>query len=532
MQKENLCKADELEKIINNTPDGGVCCLEKKNYFLKRRVVIENKKDIIIDGNGAQIITQYINSKEYKESADAILIRECKGVTIKNLTFDCSSPPNITAKVVSVDRENKNIIIKVFDEFEINGQELMMALNSADNEGSFNYHIQHYSLHPDPNIVTLIQDEILLANTYYSAKNEYLGGNRFKIYLPVDKKYEKLTVGETICIRHSMYGPSLITIRQSDDTLLKDITIFSAPGMGIMVFPRSNNLTVDTLNMIKKEGSNVLMSGNCDGIHLTGLSGKFIMRNCIFDSLGDDALNVHSTAATVTQIIESEKIKCNYCKKTKDGQLSEKWCSQGDIIKVFEPKSMEHKATLKVLSFKDGILTFKKVFGEVKSGYELQNMAFAPSCLIDGCTVKNTRARAFMIQTNDVEIKNCYLFGMSASAIKAAPAFEYWHEVGPVENLYIHDNVIEKCTIRDLKAPDIAVFTCHDENDDNIKKLHKNICIENNRFKRCDGLCIKVSSAEGVTIKNNTFENRKNKEINPVQVVSSTDVTLYENKDV
>lgn len=48
----------------------------------------------------------------------------------------------------------------------------------------------------------------------------------------------------------------------------------------------------------------------------TGLCGKLTMKNCDFDGLGDDALNVHSST-----VVDAENgiIKCNYCKKDRMG---------------------------------------------------------------------------------------------------------------------------------------------------------------------------------------------------------------------
>lgn len=534
MNLMNLCcDADKLEKLINETPDGEVCRLSDSRYYLTRRVVIKNKSNMIIEGNGAKIITKYVNSDDYSASADAFLLFGCKSVTLRNMVFDTDVPPNVTGTVEAIDRENEHMTFVIDPKFEIHGDEVLMAINSVDEEGTFDYHIQHYAFHPDPDIVTMIQGEILLANTYTSAPKDYLGNNRFKVYLPLRDNYQKLTVGSRLCIRHTMYGPSTITIKESDDTVLEDITMYAAAGMAVMVLPRCNNLVIDGLKMLRREDGSVFMAGNCDGVHITGLSGKFTMRNCVFDGLGDDALNIHSTAGTITAVYpEENRIKCNYCKKTEDGKLSAKWCQKGDTVKVFTLPSMKVAATLKVQSFEDGFLSYELIDGEVEVGCELQNMAFAPSCEIDNCIVKNTRARAFIIQTPNVEIKNCTLFGMSFNAIKVAPAFEYWHEVGPVDNLYIHDNKIEKCNWANTSVPAIGVYTSHRGNDESVTGLHRNIRIENNVFTRAEGLCINVSSSDGVTVKGNRFVDRQKREIAPVEMVSCTMVSVSDNQDI
>lgn len=504
------CQANELEALIAATPDGGVCHLENKRYDIKRRVEIRDRRDLTIEGNGALIVTEYINSADYTHSTDAFLIERCQNLVLRNVVIDTDVSPNVTATVEKVDAEAETLFVRVDEQFPMKGNEVLMTLGSVDDEDSFDYRLHHYALHPDRNIVTLIQDEILLANTYASAPYDYLGDNCFAIKLAA-AKLAKTQVGDRVCIRHTMYGPGVIILRNSDDTVLENITMYATPGMGLMILPRCHNLTVDGLRMIRREGSSVLMSCNCDGIHMTGLSGKFIMRNSEFDGLGDDALNIHSTAGTASEVdMEAHTIRCHYCKKRPDGELPATWCRAGDRIRIFDPKTIQCVGELTVVDFREGVLTFSDLKGQLEQGFSMQNMAFTPSCLLENCTVKNTRCRAFLFQTNDVEVRNCTFFGMSSCAIKAAPDLGYWYEVGPVDGLYIHDNRFVKNGFRDAVSPTIALCATHK----GIEKteaygLHKNVRIENNTFERSQGAYIEIHSADGVILKNNQFLDRR-----------------------
>lgn len=522
------CNADELENLINETPDGGICHLEPKEYYLTRQVVINGKRNITVCGEGATLVAKYLNNADYSESVNALAIKNCKNVTLQNIVMDTDVPTNVTATVEAVFEGEKSAVLKVEDDFNMKGDEVLMAFNTIDSEGSPDYHMNYYSRHPDPKIVTLILGEILLANTYASAKYDYLGDNRFKVYF---NSLSELKAGQRLCIRHTMYGPCAITLNDSDDTCLKNITMYSVPGFGVAVLPRCRNLTVDGLKIIPKEGRKNLFGGNCDGIHLTGLCGNFVMKNCVFDGLGDDALNVHATAGTVTELIDERTVRCGYCKKTPDGKLPKRWCEKGDIIKAYDPVSMAQTGSFKVVSFENGVLTFEGLSGDFKKGDTLQNMTYAPSLLIDNCVVKNTRARGFLIQTSNVEIKNCKFFGMSSNAVKAAPCFSYWYEVGPTENFYMHDNVIEKCAFVNPSTPEIGILTNHSHELGDVWHLHKNIRIENNLIKRCNGNVVTVVGTDGVRVSYNTFEGRRNTETDPVRTVNCTEVTVENNEN-
>lgn len=525
---DRICNANELESLINSTPDGGICQLENKEYYLTRQIAIKNKKRITVCGNGAVFVTKYLNNKDYSESVNALLIKNCDGVTISDIVMDTDVPANVTATVESCCLDEKWAVLTVDESFNMNGDEVLMAFNTIDSEGSPDYRMNYYARHPDPKIVTLILGEILLANTYASAKYDYLGDNRFKVYF---NSLSELKAGERLCIRHTMYGPSAITLSDSDNTYLKNITMYSVPGFGVAVLPRCRNLTIDGLEIVPEKTRKNLFGGNCDGIHLTGLCGNFVMKNCVFDGLGDDALNVHATAGTVTELIDERTVRCGYCKKTPDGKLPQRWCEKGDIIRAYDPVSMAQTGSFKVVSFADGVLRFESLSGEYKKGDTLQNMTYAPSLLIDNCVVKNTRARGFLIQTSNVEIKNCRFFGMSSNAVKAAPCFSYWYEVGPTDNFYMHDNVIEKCAFVNSSVPEIGILTNHGREWGDVWHLHKNIRIENNIIKRCNGNVVTVVGTDGVSVSHNTFEGRRNTETDPVRTVNCTEVTVENNQD-
>ena len=533
MLSVHKCNTTELEAIIQSTPKGGNCRLETKDYYLTKRIVIHHKKNITIDCNGAVFRTRYVNTEPACASTDAILFKDCEHVTLKNLTLTTDTPVNVAATVESFDEDELSFIIKVDDCYPMNGKEVLMGFDSMDADGSPDHQFECYVRNPDSTVTTVVQKEIICLSSHVGAANEYLGKNRFKIFLANLKYLQNpvLKPGMRLCIRHTVYGPSAITLINSNDTILQDITMPAVPGFGITVLTRCHNLTIDGLRMPIIDRAHTLMACNCDGIHIVGLTGRLILQNCLFNGLGDDALNVHSAAGTVTEInTKKHLIKCNYCKKNPDGTLPKKWCLPGEILRFFDPITQKVTATAIVTSFKDGILCYRNLSGEIWPGYMIQNTAFTPSCIISNCEVRNSRARGFLIQTENVEIKDCSFYGTSNSAVKAAPAFIKWHEVGPCHHLYVHNNTFVKCGFLSPEFPAVAVYTRHSGNDDAITDLHSDIRIEENAFKQADGICIGISSADNVTVSRNQFIERQNTNYPAIQIVSCKDVNISNNE--
>lgn len=503
-----FCFAELIEKKIQQTPNGGICRIPKGEYYIERNINIKDRKNIIVDGNGSVIVSHYNNGNGDKPTSDVFYIIGCKGIKICNFVFETDTPVNMTGTVKSVNRDENSYVLSVLPEFKVTGKEILMVQNSCDSDGSFDSKLEYYCPNPDKR-PTLLAGEILLANTHASCKYDYLGDNCFKIYLPAGK-INGVEENQIICVRHSSYGPVSILIKNSDDTFIENITVYSAGGMGIIVLPRSENLSLKNFNMVLPENSKRFMSGNCDGVHITGLCGKLIMKDCNFSGLGDDALNIHSTAATVTGLdLEHGVLKCNYCKKGPDGILSPDWCQIGDILTVLNSEDCTKLGQIRVKNFFKDKLKFEMLSGVIGKGNVLQNTAFAAAVEIDSCSVKNTRARGFLFQTENIKVENSDFFGMSSSAVLAAPDVRLWYEVGPIKNMKITNNTFKKCafTGNEAESSVISVKNSHGKIDKISVGVHNNITVSDNIFYSKKGRCISVLSCDGLEIKNNIFKN-------------------------
>lgn len=527
------CMADLLEREIDAAPDDSVLQLSRPVYYLKRRVRVHHKKNLTLDGNGCRIVTAFNNHAGFSDSVDALYFENCKGLLLKNFSIDTDVPANTTAVVESISGDASSFILKIDPEYHIHGDEFLLALNTVDEDGSPDYRLQHYALHPDRSIVTLLAGEIILANTYWDlpeTAKKYLGNHRFEVTLkPGDAS--RMFPGERVCIRHTMYGPVSMLFKHCDDTVISDVTLYGAPGMGIIVLPRCHNFTLDGFKVLPRPDADQLMAANCDGVHITGVTGKIVLRNCIFDGLGDDALNLHSTAATVTGINQNT-LQVHYCKKRPDGVLSADWCRPGDRIRIYDDERCTQTGAFTVVSYQGDEMEITDLTGELSCGRVLQNTAFAPDLTVENCTIRNTRARGLIIQTDRAEIANNTFFGMSYSGVKAAPAMKYWYEVGPANGLSIHDNVFRKCCCHVVTGPEnpvVGVMRTHDNpaDRDDYDILHHNIRICDNLFEDIHGRLITVAAADMVLISGNRAVHCSNPQNRPLCSVNSCkNVTL------
>ncbi len=499
------CSAAYIEEKIKNTPNGGVCRLPRGEYYIERRLDIPNRKNLVIDGNGSVIISHYNNGDSNIPTCDGFHICGCENIRLCNFTLETDTPVNITGTVESIHPDEGAYVLSVLPEFRVTGKETFMMQNSCDSDGSFDYRLAYGHRETDETKAPRLAGEILLSSAYTGCNYDYLGGGRFKVFLP-PHLLGGLYIGQKICVRHSAYGPISILIKNSNDTYLENINITSAPGMGIVVLPRCRNLYLNNFNIALPRGSERLMSGNCDGIHITGLSGILKIIDSTFCSLGDDALNIHSTAATATAIDEENSvIKCSYRKKDRNDPLSAEWCAAGDIINVLDGKTCKKIGEFKVKCFNNDEICFEKPNGSIMAGGILQNTCFSAAVEMKNCRIRNTRARGCLLQTENIEISDCEFYGISLPAILAAPDIRRWYEVGPIKNMRINNNRFEKCGFINDGFHVISVQDNHDSREAGARGVHENIEVTNNVFERKSGKCIFMTSVNGVKIKGNRF---------------------------
>lgn len=475
-----------VEKIIRTCKDNTVISLSEGSYYFSRKIEIENISNLTIKGNNSVIISEFDPKYGFEKYSGVFSFRNSKNIKIEGLIFDTSKPINSVCKVISIDHQNYSIEVEVCENCVLDGNQTIFATNSIDEDGSFDYRM----------------------SSYKQMDYEVIAEKRVRIYCTENYKesLQKINVGTKLCLRYGIGGynvlpNAMLTFYNCDDTSLYDITIHSSPGYALVVFPRCNNFTIDGYRVFCPENSGRVMASNVDGIHVLGLHGKLIMRNCYFNGLGDDALNIHSTAGYITEKSEN-CISLQY--KRFSIPLSKDWCRKGDKIAVYDSDFLR-KATLTVDKYEDSKVFYSVCEGEVEAGCFVANTAFYAQTEVENCEVRNTRARAFVFQTENISVKNCRFFGLSCAAILMAPDVKVWHEMGPVKNVRIENCLFEKCSIlsRLSQKSAIVVRAAHDEATVYPTGVHENISICNNRFLSIPGETVCIASTDGVKLSGN-----------------------------
>ena len=499
----------KLQAAFDSLPDDSVFVFKKGKYFLRNKVHIKDKQNICILGNSSTIISHFDPCGPISENNDIFLFENCSDVELIGLFCDTDNPINATGTIIAIDRQNRTVDLKIFDEFPITGFEHFCGTNSFDELGSPDYALATY--HNEPVEQEFTTHEGKSAKRLVGLNYDLIGKQKVRLYLGNALK-ESLTVGHKINLRYEIYGNCALAFKSCHRFTLKDITVYSAPSFAACIHPRSSDFIFDNFNIRVPDNSNRLMATNADGIHVLGLYGKLTLKNCNMEHMGDDTLNIHGQAGGIKSIdTASSTMVLNRPFRGRDLALRPLWAVEGDEIIIYDSNTFLEKGKFTISKIEpDGTVKYNNLVGIAECGDTVANIAYYSSLHIDGCVVRNTRARGFLVQTHNVLIENSYIYGMSLPAMLFAPDIKMWWEVGPTKNVEIRNNVIEySANIKSNANKGAIVFkACHDSGgEDYPAGVHENINIHHNKFIDLPHSAIYVSAAKNVKITNNDFKN-------------------------
>ena len=483
------CQKEQLFKLFLDVEDDTMIVFEEGTYQMDCQFLIANKKKLTLCGDKTTFVSHYDIQMKVADTPGMFLFRGCENLTICDIEVTTDNPTNTTGRVISKDIEGGTYVFRPLCRGAITGQERIMAQNSFDEEGTPDYHLYCY-----------------LKNFYDVLEN---GDIRIHVTEEPQEQLQRLEVGQLVSLRHIVYGKEFFIFEDCKNVKMEDVTVYSSPGPTVRVLPRCSDFLFEKFSVRLPEGSERLYAANADGLHIKGLAGQLILKECYFEYLGDDALNIHSRATVVTKVDTEQKV-ISCISGWEREPLYPNWAKVGDVIEVYHPKEFLVKAKIVVKEYENGNITYDTLDGEVKEGDVLANTVYFASVHVDNCTVRNSRARGFLIQSRDVVIENCKLEGLSLAGVLIAPDIEEWYEVGPARNVLIQKNVFQKCAYAGVKH-NLGVILVKSSHGSEYEAypcgVHKDIKVKNNQFIDSPVSAVFVSSTDGVEIANNQFKN-------------------------
>ena len=401
-------------------------------------ILLKNKKNITIDGNGACIL---VHGK-----MTPIIFDHCENITVKNLAIDYACPTMSEFKVLKA--ENGVCDIKINDDclYKITGNELFWV-GENDKDGK-PYWVDSY--HGNKRHIKVFDPETYETRDFSRAdlnftKIEELGNNVLRVYF----KNPEITfkAGTTIQTRNIIRDQVGSFFERCKNLHFENLRVKFMHGLG-MVSQFCENVTFLNCDFTPAEHRTV--SSTADFFQFSGCRGQLSVINCKAYGAHDDYINVHGTHLRIIKKNKREK------SITVRFMHNESWGFQafreGDELEFIKWNTLKPYYNVKVKKFKrlndtDIKLYLDKSLPKLKKKKDVvENISWTPNLLVQNCTFGQTAGRGILATTRGkVVIENNKFFKLWGPALLIEDDCNFWFESGYTREIIFRNNVIDAC---------------------------------------------------------------------------------------
>ncbi len=323
----------------------------------------------------------------------------------------------------------------------------------------------------------------------------HLSNNVYRIAKDFSKIGAGGKVGDVICLRPNNRRFPAVVVDHAKDVTLVDFVIHSAGGMGLIAQMSENIAWYSDSSNLKAgvyppEGSARVTTLHADASHFSNCKGLINIQRCRFETMMDDALNVHSTSLGITERLDDHRIKVKFMHRQAYGF---ELFHVGDVVRLIKGKTLENGAELELkaverLNDRELILTFAAAIpAEYGVGDAVENASYQPEVFFAENYVARNRARGILITTpQKVAIYRNIFDSVSGTAILFAGDAQGWYESGACENVLIEKNTFRNCMTSRFQFCE-AVITSYPMVKDlknQTKSYHRGIVVRDNVFEK------------------------------------------------
>ena len=476
---------------------------ENKNGQRYVAVYLKNKKNIIIDGNGATIM---IHGK-----MTPFLFDNCENITVKNLVVDYYCPTMSEFTVL----ENNNGLckIKINDEclYEVKRNNLIFKGETGLNGKPYWKHgyianKRHYKL-LDPE-TKLFRDFSRKDMEFTFIKD--LGNNILECELKNKSVY--LPENSILQTRSIVRDQTGALFNRCKNLYFENLRVKFMHGLG-MVSQFCEN--VSYINCDFTPAENRTAASTADFFQFSGCKGDLILDNIKASGAHDDYVNVHGTHLRVVR-----KNKRNNT-ITVRFMHHESWGFQafqkGDELEFIRWDTLIPYAKTRVIDYKrlndtdirlylDRPLPDSLVLGKDV----VENATWTPNLTVRNCNFGLTCGRGILATTRGkVVIENNIFKDVWGPALLIEDDCNFWFESGYTTEVIFRNNIVDNCDyIKMYEGSPVIKYSPKVMNESSKEFVHGSLLVENNEFKNPvenDCFLISLEYLRKAEIKNNTF---------------------------
>lgn len=451
---------------------------ENPNGLRRTAMYLKNKKNIIIDGNGASVI---VHGK-----MTPFLFDKCENITVKNLTVDYACPTMSEFKVVS--NENGVCIIKINPEclFRIEGNNLIWQGENDLNgipywEDSYIGNRRHIKVF-DP---AKEQCRDFRRDNLEFEKIERIDNLTLKVRLKnKDADFAEGCIFQTRNIVRDQTGAYF---NRCKNLYFENLRIKFMHGLG-MVSQFCENVTYKNCDFTPKEGRTI--ASTADFFQFSGCKGELGIDSCKAWGAQDDYVNVHGTHL---RIIDQNKDEKSLAVRF---MHAESWGFQAfekeDELEFIKWNTLIPYANARVIDYKRLNDTDIRLFVDcLPDGIELEkdvveNTTWTPNLHVTNCDFGPTSGRGILCTTRGkVIIEKNRFRNLWGPALLIEDDCNFWYESGYTKEIIFRNNHVSGCEYAEMwKNAPVIRYTPKVMDENSTEYVHGKLVLTGNTFEK------------------------------------------------
>lgn len=466
--------------------------------FKKVGVPLENLHNVTFKGNGAELL--------FYGSMLPVSLVGSTNCTLKDFSIDFLNPHISQAEVVS--NNGRQVIYKLEPWVEWTVKDSVLYTYGED-----------WKYHSDYSIAFDGRKRYIIAGTsdmFVKTKGVYVNaeGN----IVADEWSNNKLKAGDKIAIRTGDRPAPGIFLADNVNTKIENVTVHYAEGMGLLA-QMCENIDIDRFNVALRDNDPRYFTTQADATHFSGCKGMINVRNGIYESMMDDAINVHGTYLRIVERTNDNTLLCEYMHPQSYGF---RWGEAGDEVQFVQSSTMEitgGRNYIKTITpvdaaINDGVKLFSIEFtGEVpvnidpaKGNFGVENLTWTPQVIFKRNIIRNNRARGALFSTPRKVVASSNLFDhTSGSGILLCGDCNGWYETGACRNVLIEGNTFINplTSMFQFTNAVISIFPEIPQLQQQKQYFHSGIVIRNNIFNTSTPHLLYAKSVDGIVFTDN-----------------------------
>jgi len=329
-----------------------------------------------------------------------------------------------------------------------------------------------------------------------------------------------------------------VRVESCESCVLDGMTLYSSPFVAFVDASGTAN-TYRNCKVIRRPGTNRLMSGNADGINASDDATGPTIDGCQLEYIGDDFVNIHghfsrvleqtspteliatrignrpSIRTPVTlQFFDKKTMKLIGTRKATAATVRYQ-ISQSRILTDLDDKARSGEAA----RLQDGAeaqahkLTLDQPISITGDTVIIAEAFSSANAVIRNSSFKGNVARGIRLQSSGARIEGNSFSRIAGPGITMMGSGNFWGEGPYVHSAQVVGNTFTDTCLFDGADANQAAIVIQEEGDFRTKRLSKDIAIKNNTFTRPGGAAIVARGVDGLTITGNRVNQDNNRRV-------------------